>query len=237
MKTKILAIVLASCVTWFTSCNRETGNGEITTEVRQVDSFTKIDLSNSADVEIIKGDTLKVEVSDYENLLDNISIETVNNKLIIKNKPLRIHIKNSKAQVKITIPNTISDIDISGSGNISITDGLAASVSLHISGSGNIQAYTTYDFSSVNLDISGSGNIEMNGITNSLHTNISGSGNIQCKDLEAQTADCDISGSGDVTVRVIDNLQANISGSGNITYYGTATVSTDISGSGNVIHK
>ena len=237
MKTKIVTIALISSITLFSSCTRETGKGEIRTEERQVNSFTKIDLSNSADVEIVKGETLKVEVSDYENLLDNISVETVNNKLVIKNKPLRIHIKNSKAKVKITIPNTITSIDLSGSGNITITDGLASTVSLQISGSGNITANTSVDLTSVDLDISGSGNIEMNGITTSLHTNISGSGNINCKDLEAQTANCDISGSGDITARVMDNLQANISGSGNISYYGTATVSTDISGSGNVTHK
>lgn len=234
MKTKTIIIAIMSSITVLTACNREVGSGSIISEERTVNSFTKIEVSNSADVEIIKGDTLKVEVSDYENLLDNISVETVNGKLEIKNKPFRIHLRNSKAKITITIPNVLTEIVISGSGNVTINDGLANTATLKISGSGNIHADSTVDQTSVNLSISGSGDIEMAGNTESVSANISGSGNINCGNLTSVTASCTISGSGNITVNASETLNGHISGSGDIKYYGNPAISTDISGSGSI---
>lgn len=237
MKTMTNVLTWICVGAMFMSCTREVGIGTIVTETREVGNFSKLELSNSADVEIVAGDTLMVEVSDYENLLDNIVVETRGSTLVVKNKPLRVALRNSRAKVTITMPSGISSVVVSGSGNVEVHDCVAKQVSFKISGSGNITAASSEQLESVEAIISGSGNIELQGAGTSVDAVVSGSGNITCKDFVAQNTDCTISGSGDVKVHAEERLDVTISGSGNVTYYGKPAVNTRISGSGRVMHK
>ncbi|HPM12011.1 MAG TPA: head GIN domain-containing protein [Bacteroidales bacterium] len=237
MKTMTKSMVLVWILATSVSCIREVGIGTVITETREVANFTKLELSNSADVEIVSGDTLLVEVSDYENLLDNIVVETRGSTLVIKNKPLRVALRNSCANIKITMPTSISSVQVSGSGNVTVHDCVSKDLELNISGSGNISAESSEQLETVEAIISGSGNIELQGTGTSVDAVVSGSGNITCKDFVAQRTDCTISGSGDVKTHTVERLDVTISGSGNVTYYGKPAVNTRISGSGRVMHK
>lgn len=237
MKTMTNVIAWIFVGATFVSCTREVGIGEVSTEVREVATFSKIELSNSADVEIIPGDTLLVEVSDYENLLNNIEVETRGNTLVIKNKPLRVALRNSCAKVKISMPGTLSSIAVSGSGNVDVRECVSKSVTVTISGSGNVTASSSANLESITTEISGMGNVAFQGTGNSVVAIISGSGNVQFKDFVSNQTDCTISGSGDMKTHTLDELNVTISGSGNITYYGNPGVNTRISGSGKITHK
>ena len=237
MKTKRLLVALICALTLFTSCFREIGRGEIVSEIRNVGNFTEIELTNSADVQILKGNTLKVEVSDYENLIEHLQVETINNKLIIKTKAFRMGLRNSKEKVTITIPDILKSIEISGSGNLIITDDFKGIESFKISGSGNISAISLTNLSNINVEINGSGDIELSGSASNFTSKISGSGNINCGYFETQNATCTISGSGDISIHAVQNLTATISGSGNINYYGNPVVSSTITGSGDLNKK
>ncbi len=63
---------------------------------------------------------------------------------------------------------------------------------------------------------------------------ISGSGEYRAGDLQSETAKIKISGSGDVTLWVIESLDANVSGSGSVNYYGHPQTSLSSSGSGKI---
>jgi len=237
MKTSFTLMVFAAVVFYFSSCNTETGEGNIITETREVGNFDKIELSNASQIEIVKGDTVKVEVSDYENLLEYLVVETVNNKLIVKTEPLGVWLRNSRAKVKVTMPDELSSLILSGSGDIDVYDSFPGITDLHISGSGSIHVNPANFVSPVSAIISGSGSMEMSGIVSEINTSIPGSGSMYFGNLRSQDAVCNISGSGNITIWAEQSLEVNISGSGNIYYYGSPDITSNITGSGRIIKK
>ena len=77
----IILVVSSSCIF---DLNVITGKGNIITESRSAKNFSTIELKTSADVEIVKGNTFNVSVSDYENLVKYLTVEVIDNRLIIK---------------------------------------------------------------------------------------------------------------------------------------------------------
>jgi hypothetical protein len=91
---------------------------------------------------------------------------------------------------------------------------------------------------SISMNISGSGNIELAGTAETAEISISGSGNADCGKLQVDKALAKISGSGNVKIFANQSIKANISGSGNVLYKGAANdIETHSAGSGKVIRS
>lgn len=239
MKTmKLLLPILVIVLFISTSCifdlNAISGKGNIVTENRQASNFTSIELQSSANVEIVKGTSFKVSVSDYENIIQYLSIEVVDSRLIIKKKPFTVNLWNSKAKVVVTLPDPLYSVKLSGSGNMKVNSTFNDLGFLILSGSGNIEVNNDCRLNKLEAQISGSGNINAIGSVQELNSQISGSGNIRFSQLKAKTATCTISGSGNMYVFIEERLEAYLSGSGDIVYSGTPQVNTHKSGSGRV---
>ena len=232
----VLSVVFlfSSCITnWF----GVTGKGSIVTETRQVSSFNSVDLTGAADVEITKGDSLVVKVSNYENIIQYLYLEVEDNTLIIRNEPETTILFNSKAKVQITMPDPLYAAYLTGSGNFTINSGFNDLNTLKIIGSGNMNITENGSYNDLDVRILGSGDITAKGTVNSLTAKIVGSGNLKLANLVAVNSDCAISGSGNIYTNATSSLKATISGSGTIEYSGTPTVNTSITGSGSVNHK
>jgi hypothetical protein len=89
----------------------------------------------------------------------------------------------------------------------------------------------------ITTNISSSGSVTIQGMANSLVLHVSSSGDFQGANLQLQDANVTLSSSGDVTLWVIKNLDANLSSSGNVTYYGNPSTSQHTSSSGRLISK
>jgi len=207
------------------------GKGEIVTQELTLSEFNSIDMTISADVDFIKGDIQKVEISAQQNIIDNISRDVKSGEWEISN----IEKVSSHKDIKITITvPDVKNIVLSGSGDIYTNDKFTGSeINLKISGSGNIDFVTEID--NVNVSISGSGNVSLIGETNEQEISISGSGNSNNFSLNSERCDVMISGSGSCEVYANEQLFVTISGSGNAYYKGQPTVNSVITGSGNVI--
>lgn len=230
---KIFIISLLSFM--FTSCTNLfgiSGSGEIVTETRSVSDFKSIDLLTSADVEIVKGDSFKVEVSDYENIVQYLSLKVVAHNLIISVSPITTVLTNSKAKVMITMPDSLTSVSIAGSGDVVLNSAFKDLEVFIITGSGSINATKALTINKMTASILGSGSIAAKGNVETLTTLISGSGNINFSNLISKTANCTTTGSGNTYVNATNTLKANITGSGNIVYAGSPTVTSNISGSG-----
>ena len=120
---------------------------------------------------------------------------------------------NDDLRVTVTAPS-VTRFDLSGSGRLKITD---------------------YDQPSLTLDISGSGEVEAVGRTTTLAIDMSGSGEADMKDLATRDATVGISGSGEAVVAPTGKADIDIAGSGDV-YLTTrpAQVTRDITGSGDV---
>lgn len=231
----ILFISLIALVS--TSCKKVYGDGPMVTETREVNNFSGADLRCSGEVIYRQGNEYKVVVTAQQNILNILQTYTSNNRLVIRFKDdvkVRSH---DPIRVEVTAP-TASGFRISGNGSIR-TEGLLTSsrMDLEVSGSGNINI-SQFKVDYIDATISGSGNMSViEGSANEVNTRISGSGNIDFLNVPVAKATTETSGSGDTYVNVSQNLDVKISGSGSVFYKGRPVISTRISGSGKVLPR
>jgi hypothetical protein len=212
-------------------------NKEVVSKELILGSFEKINISNSCNVEVVRGNSYKVEYSDYENVIDNLIFEVKENQLLISSKkPENDFFSNSVAKSKIFIVGNLNEISISGSGEINVKDkNITPNLKCSILGSGDINIQNN-ESQHVDVDIVGSGDVNLkSGDIKDANCVISGSGSIDLVPVKVIQARCVISGSGLIKINVLKELEGNISGSGSIEYTGNPKIVSRISGSGEVI--
>lgn len=223
----------------FTACNDDkfctSGNGEIKTETRSLNEFTRVITEIPMDIYLSNGDHSEVRIEASSNLIhliktrtsgSTLTIDTDDNQCIRNNHPIRVY---------VTSP-TITSLDIRGSGDAYDQGTLVANrFEATIQGSGSIEL-NELDVQDFDVHISGSGDIILSGSTcNNGSIQIDGSGNVNTYGMVTDNVDVDISGSGDAFVHAMDFLNVEISGSGNVYYRGTPSIRSKVSGSGNIV--
>ena len=190
------------------------GSGSIVSENRTfTSSFKEIRIEGSMNVLVKQGDSIRVSVKDYSNIIPYLETKIVGNALLIKYDD-NAWITNSAGEVTVTLP-TLTGVELTGSGDV-----------------GTIGSF---NFTDLSLLISGSGNFSFAGTCKNMNAKVSGSGDIRAFDLPTEVANARISGSGNMQLNVSRTLDATISGSGDIIYKGSpTTVTKSISGSGSV---
>ncbi|MGI8634763.1 MAG: GIN domain-containing protein, partial [Segetibacter sp.] len=164
MKKPVLYAVLF-IATLFASCintgERVKGSGNIISEARPVGNAEKIKVLGDIDVFIAQGpNAVKVEGDD--NVLQYIETVSDDNWFEIRTRD-NINLSTSKpVKVYITTPK-ITDLNVSGSGNIKCNQKFSTddNTSFNISGSGDIEV--TINAPKVEARISGSGNLHISG--------------------------------------------------------------------------
>lgn len=238
MKKLFLFATLLIGISGFAQWNWEKmeGNGSLKKESRNPGEFVSIASAGSWDVMVAYGSTCSVQVEGDENLLPYIVTEVASNKLSIHSKKnTNFHSKN-KIVIYVTLTN-LNSLSLSGSGNIMGEGKFSSDGPLRVSfaGSGNVKMAIN-KAKSISINLSGSGNIELTGTAETAELNISGSGNANCGKLQVDKALAKISGSGNIKIFANQSVKASISGSGNVLYKGAANdIETHSAGSGKVI--
>jgi hypothetical protein len=234
MKNLGIAILLVSITVLFTACEKVVGDGPVVTENRNKTGFSGIDLMVSGNVYYTQSPEYKVEVRAQQNILEVLETYVSNGNLVIKyENDVRVR-RHEDITIYISTPD-MNSLRVSGSGNINTTNPInTSSMEMDISGSGNI-AITNLTTNYVDANISGSGSINVQGGTATEEKlKISGSGNMDLQHVAAKTANTTTSGSGDTHVQVSERLNVTISGSGSVYYLGQPVINASISGSGKV---
>jgi hypothetical protein len=255
MKTLLKHIVPAILIILFiNSCIPDvivTGNKEYVEDERTIPEFEKIHSSGSYYVFFEYADEPGIKLIGESNILpyietyvsgSTLQISTPYNVSIHPHAPIEVYVKGPyvdniklSGSGEITTTDTINgeslSIDISGSGDIDAAF-IGDNFNTNISGSGYINFYT--ECKNLSAKISGSGKIEATGTASYSEYNISGSGKIMALDCESLEASAHISGSGDMYIDVINSLTGSISGSGNIYYTGSPDINVNTSGSGSI---
>lgn len=211
-----------------------TGKGSNETEVRDVSPFDRIELHMDGDVLYFQDSTFYMEVNGQKNILDVLDTKLDGTTLIID---FRKNVwKHHKVTITIHSPH-INSFGVSGSGDIKVQNNLNSNnFNLNVSGSGNI-SIPSLIAQTLDAHISGSGNVQISGGSlNSSNVSVSGSGNIDALNSQATAVIAKVSGSGNISVNVVESLNVSISGSGNVKYKGSPVINSNISGSGSLIH-
>jgi hypothetical protein len=234
MKNKWYVLLLFLPLTACIHHLRVEGNHHVVTESRNVSSFSEVKSQGDFEVNVIRDSIQFVEVEAEENLMPYIETHVSGNDLCVKTKNHRWLDNNFPIRVTVHTPS-IDKLDLSGSGSLNADSLNIQSLSIDLSGSGemDINAHARY----LTAKISGSGHMTLSGDADESDIEISGSGRVDGYNMVQDTCFADISGSGHMYIQVIKFLDVKISGSGKIHYLGNPVINTDISGSGEVVHE
>jgi hypothetical protein len=226
-----LAVVLAACSV--IAGDQTVGSGNVITEKRVVADFTSLELTCSANVDIVQGEPLAVSIEGEDNIIPLIETKISDRKLSIGVKAFSSYSHTKPLTVHIVAPVLIS-IQVTGSGDVKAEKWMGDNLALTTTGSGNI-IINKLDTPSLTAMVSGSGDIRLLGGVGAIQTiTTSGSGNYEAAAMQSREVVATTSGSGGITVWVVKMLTATISGSGNIQYYGSPWVNQVDTGSGSV---
>ncbi len=188
------------------------GDGDTTTEARQVAAFTRISNRGPLDLDVKEGPPLAVSVTIDRNLLPYVRTEVEGDTLVIAvREPVR---PRGRATVTVTLP-ALASLELHGSGDARVSGGSAPrDLSLATRGSGDI------DYSgaagALSVESSGSGEVTVIGTAGGVRAELSGSGGLhyqgQARQIRVRTR-----GSGGVELSgSAESLQAETTGSGDI---------------------
>lgn len=207
-----------------------TGKGNISSQKRALSGFTSVEVLSSANVEIVKGTGFEVIVSDYENIVGYITTSVVNGQLVVSTDP-SVKVNRSNPKVMVIMPD-LSVVSHKGDGDMEIKSNFEGLSSISVSGKGNVKAVNCCGINNLDVFVYGGGSIDLKGNVQSLKAVVSGTGNLNLFDLQAQSAECIMFGSGDILVNAQKELIATNSGAGNIIYKGEPMVAMNINGAG-----
>ena len=175
----ILAIIFAGLMAQ--SCEkmntRIEGIGAVTTNILQVDEFSKISAEGADNVNIFYGPVQEVSVTGHPNIISRIQTEVSNGTWYIELE--RGNYGDYELTYNITIP-TIEGVSNTGSGNVTVLDPISADqMEISLIGSGGFFGFPL-SASTCQVDISGSGNCEIT-VNTDLDVVIDGSGSVYYK--------------------------------------------------------
>lgn len=223
-------------------------------ENRGLEDFNSVQVQGGFLVELVKGDTNKIEI--HSSQLESEKIITKINKK--GTLTVRLNYKKMLYQSIKYTDNEVEELSISGQVKVRIThkDDLK---SISRSGSGWLKVSSPMLYSEVKLKNNGSGDIFVQdlradvleagcsgsgkiivekGNIRTQTLSVSGSGKIENQGLQSENSHCNISGSGKIFVQVSQLLDAHISGTGKIIYTGTPSQLTSaVSGSGEIVKQ
>jgi hypothetical protein len=213
------------------------GSGNIQTETRDAGAFKAITVEYpGAEIIVQQGDRETVEIEADDNLIPQLSTEVLSERLTIKNVETDWKASvNPSRPMKIAV--TVRDLNEialpAPVGNLEVNDLQAGTLKLVVSGGAQVRL-NGIQVDLLYSDLSGAGDIQASGTVDELKLILSGFGSFNAADLKSNKATIELSGMGDATVRVEEELAATITGAGSIKYFGNPHVEQKVTGAGTV---
>ena len=208
----VLILVLLGATSGCMGINTVRGSGKVITETRTVSGFTGVEVNGDARVVIEPGDNETLEIAADDNLMQYLTADVKGSKLVLGPKNLTNLSPTERITYRVTA-KSLSSVDASGSVKVE-AKGIRTD--------------------SLSISLSGSGEIEVSGEATTQKVVLSGSANYEAGNLASKDANITISGSGKAVVAASDKLSVTVSGSGDVEYIGAPQVTQSISGSGSV---
>ena len=233
-----ISFLFLLAILFFSSCHfmgghRVRGNGNMSSQSRNIGDFNAIEVVGGMDVILVPGAAHSVRVEADENLLEFIETNRDRNTLVVRTRRGYNLNPRSGMKIYITAPD-LQAIGISGSGTVRSQSKLVypGRVAIDITGSGDVRL--DLDAPEIEAEATGSGNTALSGNTRTFRAAIHGSGELRCFNLLSENTDVEISGSGTAEVFASKKLGIEINGSGSVAYKGSPVVNQDIAGSGDI---
>ncbi len=211
------------------------------TESRSIESFDKINFKDFGTLILTQGDQEALTIEADEELMPELISEVRDGTLVLGidddwvNRIGQVissifDRKDHKVNYTLTCVD-LEKISISGKCTLKCESLTSNTLKLNISGLGDLR-FNHLDCDYLDVRISGRGEFDAAGRADDQQVRISGSGEYETPDLASKTTKIVISGQGNATVRVEEDLDITISGLGQVNYYGRPKLRQVISGMG-----
>ncbi|MDE6670107.1 MAG: DUF2807 domain-containing protein [Muribaculaceae bacterium] len=262
MKPNLLFTTLVSSVlllgsTGFTACAKIpfvknasiTASKNIIKKSLNIDSFNSVSIPSIIDVVYTQqsGNSIaRIEAPD--NLMEYVSVEVNGGKLTVTLKGLSTQSLDMNNQTILCYVNSssLSDINISGTGDFNCTSLNTDKLTLSIGGTGDISFKNVKCTSSVEASVGGTGDIDIDNLQcSTLSASIGGTGDIDIDNLQATSVSANVGGTGDIELEgnvtdanytaggtgdikarklIADNVVAHAGGTGDIECYANKSI-------------
>lgn len=211
------------------------GNGETTTQDREVSSFKGIKACCNFTVEVSKG-VPSVRVEAESNLQEHILTDVSSGRLKISYSQ-NVNINNHKpVRIYVTM-NELDYVSASSSSTITFKDGFKGDdLEVKVSSSGKIRNLE-FSGSEILLEASSSGKLDIAGSGTLIRAKASSSGKISASDCQVGRAKVGVSSGGSIELNVTDELDADASSGGTVRYSGSPNNVDSNAKSGGSIRK
>jgi hypothetical protein len=235
-------VIVAAALAWFTLTHvAGSGGNDVTTEVRAVNPFHRLEINGRADVTLVEGQSESVTVETAARGQPRVLARIENGTLMIDAGDSRRRWWNAligrrAAATPPRISVAFKSLDaIALSGTVKLTADRISATDLRIAASGG-STVRLDDIDAQSIRIVGSGALKatLAGKVVEQKIEISGAGEVHAERLASQDAVVEVSGAGSIVVNVAKTLRATISGAGSVEYYGDPEVRQSISGVGRV---
>jgi hypothetical protein len=227
----VALLLAAAIVVGLGGCGIGRDLGPTTTDEREIDDVSAVDLRTGGDLTITTGSGPLLRITAGADVLDELTSETRDGVLVLGAAGPRLG-GYGDVRYELAVP-ALAGVRVSGSGDVRVDEIDGKRLDLVVSGSGSVTAESV-TLVDLTADISGSGSVRLAGTADQQDVRISGSGDYAAADLATEQTRVVISGSGNADVAADDTLVAEVSGSGHVTYAGDAEVTSRVSGSGSV---
>jgi Putative auto-transporter adhesin, head GIN domain len=229
-KTFLAVFALFTALFSYTACSqRLIGNGNVVTQTRSIQPFSKLKLDAVFHVYLTQGETESVKVETDENLQDLIRIENDGDQLVVnmaKNSSFR---RSTKMNVYITVKN-LTEINSNMVGNLTTQCTLnLKNITLNLTSVGKSEL--AINCTSLSAVISSVGSTTLTGTAQDAVMTNSCVGQMDASGFVVDNLSFNYSGVGNAQVNAVNKLKLTSSGVGNIEYSGKPK-ETDINSSG-----
>jgi len=193
---------------------------------RELSPFESICLDTFADVVLKKGEKEEIRIECEQTLFNAIVTSVEDNRLWVSTA--RTHFDTSPVgRIYITY-TALTGLAVNHSGDIHCEEPIDTfKLGIVQNGNGNIDL--AVELSMLDVTLTKSGSVTITGTTDELKVSTHRSGSFEGRNLEADSANITIRGSGHVSICIDDELYANLHGSGNLYYRGTPRIRSLVS--------
>lgn len=175
--------------------------------------FDSLEVTGPAAIEVVRGESCSIEIHGDDNLINFLETELIGSTLHVGIKRGASFSSHLPLKVVAKAPS-IEQVDLSGSGDVTLSE---------------------LDQSELRVELSGSGDVVAQGRVSSVFLTLQGSGDIDTLRIQARRANIKLHGSGDIRAFASEEAKVRLHGSGDVTVAGKPkSRDAKVSGSGDI---
>ncbi len=223
----VFVLLVAACVP-----GSVRGSGNVVAEHREVTAFTGFDILERGTVELRVGLENSLTVQAEANILPLLETDIRDGILVLGQSTTNIQ-PTRPIRYLVTV-RELDFIRARGSSRVEAMSPIAVDqLTIQSLGASRI-TIEQLDANTLTTEVAGSGSVTLGGTTTEQNITLGGPGRYIARELTSIRATVLLTGAGNITINVSDQLDATVSGSGNINYVGEPTVTSNVSGAGRI---